>query len=145
MPSWCPARSTLRKRARLCLVGFFAALVLGGSDAQANGGAKYDFRFFPTIGTPTTTFRVVFTAPHRSNGDDTWYEVDGVGPRGCPSIYEVTNRRIRRGDRVVMRLTPLNDLYLNTRETWCLGSYVGYVYFEGYAISGQLGALRSPG
>ena len=85
MTGWCRAQNALRKRARLCLVLFAAALVLGGSDAQASGGAKDDFRFFPTVGTPTTMFRVTFSAPFRANDEDTWYALEAVGPRGCPS------------------------------------------------------------
>jgi hypothetical protein len=138
----CTAQNTLRKRARLCLLLLAAALVPGGSDAQANGGEKYDFRVFPTVGTPTTTFRATFSAPFRANDEDTWYALEAVGPRGCPSVFEVTGRQIRRGDRVVMGLTPLDDLFLNTRRTWCRGSYVGYVYFFGETQDRIIGYFR---
>jgi hypothetical protein len=139
--SWTPQKA-LTKRARLCLVVLAAALVLGGSDAQANGGARYHFRVFPTVGTPTTMFRATFIAPFRANDQDTWYALEAVGPRGCPSIFEVTGRPIRRGDRVVMRLTAFDDLFLNTRRTWCRGSYIGYVYFSGETMDRTVGYFR---
>jgi hypothetical protein len=138
----CTAQNGLRKRARLSLVVIAAALVLGGSDAQANGGAKYDFRFFPTIGTPTTMFRATFSAPLRADDVDTWYSLEAVGPRGCPSVFEVSTGRVRRGDRVVMRLTASDDLFLNSRRTWCRGSYVGYVYFSGETEDRIIGYFR---
>jgi len=141
----CRARSRLRKRARLCLVVLTAVIALSGSDVQANGGAKYDFRFFPTVGTPTTTFRATFSAPFRANDVDTWYALEAVGPRGCPSVFEVTGRQVRRGDRVVMRLTAFDDLFLNTRRTWCRGSYVGYVYFSGETEDTIIGYFRVGG
>ncbi len=142
MTASCPAQTALAKRASLCLAVFAAMLVLSGSDAQANGGAKHDFRLFPTVGTPTTTFRVTFSAPFRTNGDDTDYTLEGVGPRGCPNVFEFTTRPIRRGERVVMRLTPFDDLYFNTRRTWCRGSYVGYVYFVGESEDRIVGYFR---
>ena len=142
MTGWCRAQNALRKRARLCLVVFAATLVLGGSDAQARVGANYDFRSFPAVGTPTTMFRVTFIAPFRANDDDTWYALEAVGPRGCPSVFEVTAREIRRGDRVEMRLTAFDDLFLNTRRTWCRGSYVGYVYFSGETENRIIGYFR---
>jgi len=133
---------TARKHVRFGLVALFASFVFAGGDAQANGGAKYDFRLFPSVGTPTTTFRVSFAAPFRADGEDTSYELEAVGPRGCPSIYEYTRGRVGRGDRVVMKLTPLDDLYLNTRRTWCRGSYVGYVYYFGKTENRRIGYFR---
>lgn len=149
MTGSCTPQKALRKRARLCLVVLAAALVLGGSDAQANGGESHDFRVFPTVGTPTTMFLATFSAPFPANDEDTWYALEAVGPRGCPSVFEVTGRQIRPGDRVVMRLTAFDDLFLNIRRTWCRGSYVGYVYFSGETedrIVGyfRLGVGRSP-
>jgi hypothetical protein len=136
-------RQTARRtRARLGLVALCATIVILGSGAEANGGAKYDFRFFPTVGTPTTMFRVTFSAPFRANDEDTWYALEAVGPRGCPSVFEVTGRAIRHGDRVEMRLTPFDDLFLNTRRTWCRGSYVGYVYFSGETQDRIIGYFR---
>jgi hypothetical protein len=117
------------QRARLCVAVVFATFVVGGSAAEANGGAKYDFRMFPRVGTPTTTFRVSFSAPFAANASDTDYTVEAVGPRRCPSIFDFTMRPIRRGDHVVIKLTPFDDLYFNNRRTWCRGSYVGYVYY----------------
>jgi hypothetical protein len=107
----------------------FAAFGIAGGVAEANGGARYDFRAFPSVGTPTTTFRVSFSAPFAADDTDTYYVLEGVGPRGCPTLYELTSRRIRRGDRVVMRLTAFDDLYFGERRRWCRGAYVGYVYW----------------
>jgi hypothetical protein len=117
------------KRVRVGVVVLFAAFAISASPAYANnGGAKHDFRIFPTVGTPTTTFRVSFTAPFRTYRGNSDYTLEGVGPRRCPSLYDFVGRVVRRGDRVVIRLTPSEDLFFSTRPTWCLGSYVGYVY-----------------
>ena len=117
-----------RKRTRRCLVLLCVTFVLGGGDAYANGDAKYDFKTFPTVGTPTTTFRVSFSAPFRTYRGNSDYTLEGVGPRGCPSLFDIVGRVVCRGERVVIRLTPFEDLYFNSRATWCRGSYVGYVY-----------------
>ena len=122
--------SALLKRVPAGLVALFASCVLGGGAAEANGGARYDFRMFPTVGKPTTSFRVTFTAPFRTDGNETYYTLEAVGPRRCPNVFEFTLNPTRRGDRVVMRLTPFDDLYFNTRRTWCRGGYVGYVYYS---------------
>jgi hypothetical protein len=106
-----------------------AQAVTGGSDAQDSQGEKYNFRVFPRVGTPTTTFRVSFTAPFRADGVETNYTLEGVGPRGCPDLFEFTTEPIRRGQRVVMNLTAFNDVLLANRRRWCGGSYVGYVYY----------------
>jgi hypothetical protein len=124
------------KRAQLTFgvaITVLAATVIGGGDAQANGGAKYDFRVHPRVGTPTTTFRVKVTAPLRTNGDLIDYTLQAVGPRRCPALFDFTLRPIRRGARVVMELTPSNTLEFRAgnRRTWCPGSYVGYVYHSG--------------
>jgi|SRR5215211_1485730 len=132
----------MRTRAPLSLLALFTTFVLAAAVAQANGGAKYDFRTFPTVGTPTTTFRVSFTAPSPINGNDTDYILEGVGPRGCPTLYEFVGHRVRRGDRVVMRLTAFDDLYFNERERWCRGSYVGYVYYSGTDDDKLVGYVR---
>ena len=105
-------------------------------------GERNDFSVFPTVGTPTTMFRATFSAPFNANDEDTWYALEAVGPRGCPSVFEVTGRPISRGDRVVMRLTAFDDLFLNTRRTWCRGSYVGYVYFSGETDNRIVGYFR---
>jgi hypothetical protein len=98
-------------------------------DTQAEGQAKYNFRFFPRVGSPTTTFRATFKAPFAADGVNTDYTLEAVGPPGCASVFEFTARRVRRGQRVVLTLTALNDLYFGFRRTWCRGSYVGYVYY----------------
>jgi hypothetical protein len=116
------------RRAALGLFILLAAFAVGGGNAGANGGAKYDFRVFPSVGTPTTTFRVSFTAPFRTYRGNSDYTLEGVGPRRCPSLFDFFGRVVRRGDRVVIRLTPFEDLFFNSRTTWCRGSYVGYVY-----------------
>ena len=124
-----PSQGARWSRACLGLAALLGSLALGGGGAHANGGAKYDFRAFPTIGTTTTTFRVTFSAPFRTDGVETDYTLEATGPRRCPNIFEFTLLPIRRGERVVMRLTPFDDLYFNYRRTWCRGSYVGYVYY----------------
>lgn len=100
-----------------------------GGDTQAEGQAKYNFRLFPRVGRPTTTFRATFKAPFPADGANTDYTLEGVGPRGCASVFEFTMGRVRRGQRVVLTLTALDDLYFGFRRTWCRGSYVGYVYY----------------
>ncbi|MET0513366.1 MAG: hypothetical protein ABW135_16990 [Thermoleophilaceae bacterium] len=120
------------KRAHLTFVvgiTVVAALLIGGGDAQANRGAKYDFRVFPRVGTPTTTFRVTFNAPFAADGVDTDYTLEAVGPRRCASVFEFTIRPTRRDDRVVLTLTASDDLFFGNRRRWCRGSYVGYVYY----------------
>ncbi len=98
-------------------------------DTQAEGRAKYNFRFSPRVGTPTTTFRATFKAPFPADGVNTDYTLEGVGPRGCASIFRFTMGRVRRGQRVVISLRAVNSLYFGFRRTWCRGSYVGYVYY----------------
>ena len=100
-----------------------------GDDAQADGGAKYNFRILPRVGTPTTTFRVSFKAPFPADGRNTDYTLEGVGPPGCASVFEFTMGRVRRNQTVVLQLTALDDLYFGFRRTWCRGSYIGYVYY----------------
>jgi hypothetical protein len=132
-------------------VTVFAALATGGGVAHANGGAKYDFRVSPSVGTTTTTFRVTFSAPFRANGDDTEYTLEAVGPRRCASVFEISGS-VRRGDRVVMRLTPSDDILIPDRihRRWCRGAYVGYVYYTSADLDFRLigyfsfGVGRSP-
>ena len=136
----CTDRHEWAKRVRLmflAVVSLTAALLTGGADAQANGGARYDFRVLPRVGTPATTFRVAFTAPFRGSEDD--YTLEAVGPRRCPSVYEYNRGEVRRGDRVVMRLTPSDDLYFRSRRRWCRGTYVGYVYYPGLVYDRVIG------
>lgn len=104
-------------------IGVLAGMLFAGGDARANGGAKYDFRLSPRIGTPTTKFRATFSAPYEGE-----YVLEAVGPRRCASIFEFTSP-VDRGDRVVMRLTAFDDLYFGIRRRWCRGSYAGYVYW----------------
>jgi hypothetical protein len=133
-------------------VAVLVASAIGGSAAQANGGARYDFRSFPRVGTPTTTFRVVFSAPFAADGEDTDYFLEGVGPRRCPGLFEVTSGSVRRGDRVVLRLTPSDDIFIPAggRDRWCRGAYVGLVYYSNllgsdrYIGSFSFGVGRSP-
>jgi hypothetical protein len=134
------------------VVTVFIAFGIGRGDAQANGGAKYDFRFFPRVGTPTTTFRIVFTAPFSADADDTDYTLEGVGPRGCASLFEFTMEPISRGERVVLRLTAPDDIFIPAggRSRWCRGAYVGLVYYSNlsgsdkYIGSFSFGVGRSP-
>ena len=119
------------KRAQLTFVvamTVLAAALIGGGDAQAYGAAKYDFRVFPRVGTPTTTFRVAFNAPYPADGDATYYSLEAVGPRRCANVFEFTGSTVSL-DRVVLKLTPSDDLYFGNRRRWCRGSYVGYVYY----------------
>lgn len=116
---------------RRVLVALTLVAVSGSvaADAQANGGAKHDFRVFPKVGALTTTFRVTFTAPYRTDGVNSDYTLEGIGPRRCPILFDFTFAPTRRGERVVMRLTASDDLYLTSRQRWCPGSYVGAVYW----------------
>ena len=126
-----PSRAHVRRRvvAIAMLVASASTVVLvREDDAQANGGAKHDFRVVPRVGTPTTTFRVAFTAPFRTDGDANDYTLEGIGPTRCAVLFEFTFSPTRRGDKVVMRLTPGDDLLFGSRRRWCLGSYVGVVY-----------------
>jgi hypothetical protein len=122
----------------------------GGGAGQAPESAKYGFRVFPRVGTPATTFRVTFTAPFPADGRNTDYTLEGVGPPRCASLFEFSQGRTRRGDRVVLTLTPDDDLFLRIRPRWCPGSYVGYVYHAGPAFRTPLigyfsfGVGRSP-
>ena len=95
-------------------------------------GAKYDFQVSPSVGTPRTTFKVSFRAPFSADGIRRSYDLSAIGPPGCVQVYEFASR-VRRGRRVVMRLTPLDDILLPTRliTRWCRGAYVGYVDFTG--------------
>jgi hypothetical protein len=130
---WGTSDETM-KRASLTFLVFvtmLAASLLGGGAAQANGGARYDFRVFPRVGKPTTTFRISFTAPFPAIRADTDYFLEAVGPRRCPSLFEYAGVRVRRGDRVVLRLTSSDDLYFRSRRRWCRGSYVGFVNWSG--------------
>jgi hypothetical protein len=123
----------------LAVVAVLAALAVpaaaGGQppiragDTQAEGQAKYNFRLLPRVGGPMTTFRATFKAPFPADGVNTDYTLEAVGPPGCASVFEFTMDRVRRGQRVVLRLTAFNDLYFGFRRTWCRGSYVGYVYY----------------
>jgi hypothetical protein len=133
------------RRAALGLVVLFATFVVGGAGAEANGGAKYDFRVFPSVGTPTTTFRVSFTAPFRTNEDRSYF-LEAVGPRGCPSIFASTGRRIRPGDGVVFELTPSKLDYSGDRRRWCRGSYIGFVTWDVERLIGyfRFGVGRAP-
>jgi hypothetical protein len=58
--------SGLRRIFVAITVGVISGIAAGG--AQANGSARHDFRVFPRVGTPTTTFRVTFSAPFRTDG-----------------------------------------------------------------------------
>ncbi len=105
------------KRLRVGVLALLATLVFSVAADQANA------KIAPRVGTPTTTFRVSFTAPFAA---DDGYVLRGVGPRRCPSFFESTGPS-DRGERVVMRLTP-RDVFLRDRRRWCRGSYVAYVY-----------------
>jgi hypothetical protein len=129
-------RSVTRKVAVLAVVAALPAAAAAGAqpavrgaDAQAERAAKYNFRLFPRVGTPTTTFRATFKAPFPADGANTDYTLEGVGPPGCASVWQFTSGRVRRGQRVVLRLTPTTSLYFGFRRSWCRGSYVGYVYY----------------
>ena len=142
MADFCTHHPAAAKRVGLGLAALIAACAFGGAGAQANGGAKHDFRLSPSIGTPTTTFRVSFSAPFRTDPEEEFeYIVEGVGPRRCPNLFDFTVRRYHRGDRVVITLTP-RDLYFNNRRTWCRGAYVGYVYFSGASQDTIIGYFR---
>jgi hypothetical protein len=116
-----------------------ARAVIEGGSAQAGGAPKYDFRISPRVGTPATTFRVTFNAPFPADGTRTEYIVEGVGPRGCVALYEVASGRIRRGDRVVLTLTADDDFYFRGHQSWCRGSYIGYVWHSSPQVERVIG------
>jgi hypothetical protein len=127
-----------------------AKAVIDAGDAQTDGRAKYDFRVTPRVGKATTTFRATFNAPFRSDGEDSNYFLEGVGPPRCPQLLEITLEPTRRGDRVELALTAADDLFFAYRRQradkrrdaevrWCRGSYVGYVYFSGLASDRFIG------
>jgi hypothetical protein len=110
------------------------AVAAGAPSAEAapvvEAQAEHGFQVAPRVGRPRTVFRVTFKAPFRANGRDTDYVLEAVGPRNCASLFEFTGP-VERGENVVMRLTPGNDIILpGSRRRWCRGSYVGYVYYQ---------------
>lgn len=109
------------------------ALVVGGALVASApvAEARYGFKFGPLMGTPKTTFKATFRAPLPVNGIDTDYHLEAIGPRRCLSIFELTGEK-PRGRRIVMRLTPADDILIpaRTRRRWCRGSYVGFVIYS---------------
>jgi hypothetical protein len=101
-----------------------------GRQAQGDAPAKHNFRLFPQVGTTATTFRATFKAPFRTDGNRSDYTLEAVGPRPCASLFEFTTAPTRRGQRVVLELTPFDDLYFGFRRRWCPGGYVGYVFYS---------------
>lgn len=128
-----------------------AQAVIDGKDAQTDGRAKYDLEISPRVGKATTTFRVTFTAPFRTDGVDSDYVLDGVGPPRCPQLLEFAPEPARRGDRVELVLTAADDVYFHASRRqgaqrrrgadvrWCRGSYVGIVSFSGLASDRFIG------
>jgi hypothetical protein len=145
----------VRSIGAVAVIGLLAAATAGaqavvdGGDAQTDGRAKYDLEISPRVGKATTTFRVTFTAPFRTDGEDTDYFLEGVGPPRCPQLLEIAEPT-RRGDRVELELTAANDLFFafqrrraqgrrDAAVRWCRGSYVGYVYWTGLATDRFIG------
>jgi hypothetical protein len=121
------------KRTAAVLVSMLA-MTAGTHGAEAAPGdaaqAEHGFQVSPRVGRIRTTFRVTFTAPFRANGRDTDYLLEAVGPPNCASVFEFTGP-VSRGEKVVMRLTPADDIVLpGFRRRWCRGTYVGYVYYQ---------------
>jgi hypothetical protein len=114
---------------RLCfsLIAVAALIMVGAVPAEA----RYGLRVTPTVGGPATTFKVSFRAPRAAVGSDSDYLLEGIGPPGCAQLFEY-RETARRGERIVMRLTPDDDILLPARIThrWCRGSYVALVYWS---------------
>jgi hypothetical protein len=125
---------------RLLLV---TALALASVFALATSAAeaKYGFRLTPHVGRSNTTFKAIFRAPLATDGSDTDYYLEGVGPPACPSLFELSGA-VQAGQRVVLRLTPSNDIMITYRRRWCRGSYIGYVYWSGLDSDKMIGYFR---
>jgi hypothetical protein len=125
---------------RLLLITALAlvsALALTTTAAEA----KYGFRLTPHVGKSRTTFKAIFTAPLATDGEWTDYYLEAVGPPACASIFELSGA-VQAGQRVVLRLTPSNDIMITNRLRWCRGSYVGYVYWSGEDFDKMIGYFR---
>jgi hypothetical protein len=115
------------RRLWLSLIASVALMMAVSLPAEA----RYGLRVTPSVGKPTTTFKVSFRAPLAAVGAESDYVLEGIGPPGCASIFEY-RETARRGERVVLRLTPDDDILLPERlhRRWCRGSYVAVVYWS---------------
>ena len=84
---------------------------------------------YPEVSGVRTTFTVSFRAPFAANRAGTFYDVTLRGPGRCRHVFEATLGRVRRGERVVIRLTPSSIEPLRTRRRWCPGRYRGVLEF----------------
>jgi hypothetical protein len=131
------------KRTAAAIISILA--IAAGTQAPAAAAQEgAGLKAFPRIGKPRTIFRVSFTAPFAANGRNTDYLLEAVGPRNCASVFEFSGP-VERGEKVVMRLTPFDDIVLpGIRRRWCRGSYVGYVYYQtpGFEPNKMIGYFR---
>jgi hypothetical protein len=116
-----------------CRLGVMAGLLVACLFVAPAAEAKYGLKVSPWVGGPRAVFKVSFVAPAAVDGRETDYYLDAIGPPPCPAIFEFSGRAAR-GKRVVMRLTPRDDLspFANVPGVvrWCRGSYVGVVYLK---------------
>ena len=115
-----------------CRLGVMAGLLVACLFVAPAAEAKYGFKVSPRVGGPRTVFKVSFVAPVEVDGFEEDYWLEGIGPPLCPVLFETSGRE-RSGKRVVMPLTPHDDLSSFTNiprvDRWCRGTYVGVVYF----------------
>jgi hypothetical protein len=128
---------------RITRVLLVTALAIASVSALTTSAAeaKYRFRLTPHVGRSTTTFKAIFRAPLATDGLDTDYYLEAVGPPACPSIFELSGA-VQAGQRVVLRLTPADDIMITYRKRWCRGSYIGYVYWSGPDSDKMIGYFR---
>jgi hypothetical protein len=116
-----------------CRLGVMAGLLVACLFVAPAAEAKYGLKVSPRVGGPRTVFKVSFVAPIAVDGAESEYWLEGIGPPLCPALIEFSGRA-GRGKRVVLRLTPRDDLspFTNVRRVvrWCRGTYVGVVYLS---------------
>jgi NAD(P)-dependent dehydrogenase (short-subunit alcohol dehydrogenase family) len=107
---------------------------------------KYGVRLSPRVGGPHTVFIATFAAPFDANAlvdnerNATSYQIEAFGPPGCAGSFDGTLRRIRRGQRVTLRLgrSDIAVPHAGVRR-WCPGSYIANVTYVGHQDEVLLG------
>ena len=99
--------------------------LVGGADARFHNTRET----YPRVGGVRTSFFVSFRAPFAAGRAGSFYDVTLRGPGRCRRVFDATLGPIRRGERVVLRLTPSTIEPLGTRRRWCPGRYRGVIEF----------------
>ena len=123
----CGPRSGTRHGLRIALLlAATAALVMAFAPAATS---QAPVTLLPKKGGLKQKFVVKFRAPLAAvDSADEFYVVDVRGPRGCRQVMEFTMDDVAAGERVVLRLTPRDDIFpLGRRSRWCPGRYSGVV------------------